>query len=120
MKFSKVLASVMAMLLICGPVFADNINWTIRSEHPNVVSLEFYSQEANRAWPGDGEVYMLDDSDNHSFNLQCSSGEQICYGAWVRGNSDTYWGVGLNNSNRCTDCCYTCGRGDTGLRILNN
>mgnify|MGYP000216618124 CR=1 FL=1 len=120
MKLSNILAGAVALLMMCGPVFADSLKWTVRSEHPNIVSLEFYSQDYNRAWPGDGEVYLLKDYDSHSYNLECSSGEQICYGAWVRGESESYWGVGMNDVSGCTDCCYTCGQGDTGLRILNN
>ncbi len=102
-----------------GPVSADNLRWTIRSDYPHIVSLEFYSQDYSRAWPGDGEVYILNDYDVHEYNLSCETGETICYGAWVRGNSNRYWGVGLDNSQGCNDCCYTCGYGDTALRILN-
>ncbi|TLP58450.1 hypothetical protein FEE96_18635 [Parasedimentitalea maritima] len=116
----KLISWIVLTLALAGPAIADNLNWRIRSEHPNVVSLEFYSQDYSRAWPGDGEVYILDDYDTHSYNLQCQSGETICYGAWVRGDSDSYWGVGLNDANGCSDCCYTCGQGDTDLRILNN
>ena len=47
-----------------------------------------------------------------SLYLECETGEQICYGAWARGNSNTYWGVGMNNSQRCSNCCGICGRGD--------
>jgi len=88
---------------------ADNLQWVVQSDHPNVVSLEFYSQDYDRAWPGGGEVYILDDWNAQSYNLQCSSGELICYGAWVRGDSSQYWGVGMDNSQYCSDCCYYCG-----------
>jgi hypothetical protein len=102
-----------------GPVGADNLKWTIRSDYPHIVSLEFYSQDYSRAWPGDGQVYILDDYEAREYNLSCETGETICYGAWVRGDSNKYWGVGLDNSQSCNDCCYTCGYGDTALRILN-
>ena len=107
-----VLVGVMAM--VAGKAQADNLVWSIKSDHPNVVSLEFY----NRAWPGGGEVYILDDWDPKSFNLQCSSGELICYGAWVRGDSNTYWGVGIDNSQYCSDCCYYCGEPTAPITLL--
>lgn len=117
----KFLAFCVAVLTVgtVAPVAADSLKWTIRSDYPHIVSLEFYSQDYNRAWPGDGEVYILDDYNQKVYNLNCSTGESICFGAWVRGNSEKYWGVGLNNSQRCSDCCYTCGYGDTDLRILH-
>lgn len=120
MKYTKTVIVAALAVLLAGAAVADSLKWTVRSEHPNVVSLEFYSQDYNRSWPGDGEVYILDDYDTHSYNLECRSGEKICYGAWVRGDSDSYWGVGLNDASGCDDCCYTCGQGDTDLRILNN
>jgi len=101
-----------AIMLMPNLALADQLRWTITSYHPNVVSLEFYSQSYNRAWPGDGQVYLLDDSAAHSYNLECSPGEQVCYGAWVRNASSTYWGVGMNDTQRCSDCCAICGDGD--------
>lgn len=111
-------ALVGIMAMVAGKAQADNLVWSIKSDHPNVVSLEFYSQDYNRAWPGGGEVYILDDWDPKSFNLQCSTGELICYGAWVRGDSNTYWGVGIDNSQYCSDCCYYCGEPTDPITLL--
>lgn len=91
---------------------ADSLRWFIKSDYQYTVSLEFYSQRYNRAWPGNGQVYVINDYNNHEYNLECETGEQICYGAWARGDSNTYWGVGMNNSQRCSNCCGICGRGD--------
>lgn len=98
---------------------AETLTWTIRSEHPKVISLEFYSQSRKAAWPGDNEVYVIKDYDDHTYNLSCRSGESICYGAWVRNRKRTYWGVGANNRNRCKTCCYTCNGGETRVIVLN-
>ncbi len=117
-KTLAMVALVGAMALTATAAKADNIVWSIQSEHPNIVSLEFYSQDYNRAWPGGGEVYILDDWDAKSFNLQCSTGELICYGAWVRGDSSTYWGVGIDDSQYCSDCCYYCGERTDPITLL--
>ncbi len=119
MKGLALLAVVAATFGAVEAAKADSLKWTIRSDYPHIVSLEFYSQDYRRAWPGDGQVYIVDDYDVREYSLSCETGETICYGAWVRGDSNKYWGVGLNNSQRCNDCCYTCGYGDTDLRILN-
>ncbi len=114
----RFLLGILLTGFLASTAFADTLLMSVESRHPNVVSLEFYSQDYNRAWPGNGKVYILDDSQTHSYNLECSTGEKICYGAWVRGDSDTYWGVGMNNSQYCEDCCYTCGGGSTPTRVL--
>lgn len=106
-------AAAMAGLAAAAPAQAGSLVWTISSDHPNQVSLEFYSQDYSRAWPGGGQVYVIDDWDAHTYNLECQNGELICYGAWVRGDASTYWGVGLDNSYPCSDCCATCGAGPT-------
>ena len=38
---------------------------------------------------------------------------RICYGAWIQGDQNTYWGVGPDNSQKCENCCYTCTGGET-------
>ncbi len=106
-------------ILITTPAGADQFLMSVQSYHPNIVSLEFYSQNYNRSWLGDGDVYLLKDSEVHEYNLSCETGETICYGAWVRGQSESYWGVGMNDSNRCTSCCFVCGDGYSKVQVLN-
>ena len=114
MKFSQFAAvAVVAGIAAVAPAQAGQLVWKITSDHPNIVSLEFYSQDYNRSWPGGGEVYVIDDWNQHTYNLNCNNGELICYGAWVRNDSNTYWGVGYNDSSYCADCCATCGAGPT-------
>ncbi len=43
---------VAAASLLTTQASAAELVWRIQSEHPNRVSLEFYSQDRNRAWPG--------------------------------------------------------------------
>jgi hypothetical protein len=97
---------------------AESMTWKFRSYHKNIVNVELYSQNRRHIWPGGGEVYSLRDFDVHNVNITCVSGERICYGAWVRGNDRTYWGVGTNQRHRCEKCCYTCG-GTTPVINLN-
>ena len=95
------------------------LTWSFRNNHENRVQLEFYSQNRDIAWPGGGEAYVLDDYDLHTFRLNCWEGEKICYGAWLDGDSDTYWGVGIDDKHGCEDCCVTCETADAGTRNLD-
>lgn len=101
------------------PSAAETLTWYVQSEHPNVVSLEFYSSDRDVAWPGGGEVYLLDDWDVQTYTLECNRGEQICFGAWVRGSDNEYWGVGLDGEQGCDSCCYVCDGGETEIEVLS-
>jgi len=104
-----------------GPSIASaaKLTWHVRSEHSKVTSLEFYSQDRDYVWPANGEVYVIDDYDTHTYTLSCNEGEKICYGAWIRNNSDSYWGSGYNGEQACENCCFTCGAGETPTMVLN-
>lgn len=90
---------------------AQNIVFPVRSDYPYRVQISFYSETRNWEWPGGGQAYDLNDAEVHSFNLNCQSGEKICYGAWVTGNAQKFWGVGYQRRQSCNACCYVCGAG---------
>jgi hypothetical protein len=73
---------------------AQEITFQINNEHRSDIQIEFYSQDRNHAWPGGNQAYNLDSGDSNSYKLACRRGEKICYGAWIKGNANTYWGVG--------------------------
>jgi hypothetical protein len=74
------------------------------------VELSFYSSDRSYAWPGGNQIYLLADSDAHTYRLNCRyPREKICYGAWRRGNARVYWGVGYGGQQGCSSCCMTCG-----------
>ncbi|WP_377294992.1 hypothetical protein [Rhizobium sp. SG2393] len=96
-----------------GAAGAAEVTFMMRNSHPNALEVELYSQDRNHVWPGNGEVYYLDDGETKQIPLSCDEGEKICYGAWVSGDKGTYWGTGPNNGEHCEDCCYTCTGGET-------
>lgn len=98
---------------IAGRAGAEEVTFVIRNSHPYAVYVELYSDDRNHVWPGGGDAYYLDDGGTWNLALSCRSGERICYGAWVAGDEDTFWGVGPENRVSCTDCCYDCEGGET-------
>jgi hypothetical protein len=112
-------ATAAAVLLLAGMALAAaradaaTLKWRFTSHHEYIVQLEFYSQARNHIWPGNDQAYELRDSKAHTFTLSCQSGEKICYGAWVKGDTDEYWGVGPDDEESCDDCCAVCGSGET-------
>jgi len=120
-RFIPLLALIVMSFLLADirAASADGMTWNVRNEHPNAIALEFYSEDGTAAWPGDGEVFLLEDENDHAFPLQCEAGETICYGAWVRGDATRYWGTGKGAEQSCEQCCYVCDGGETPLIVIS-
>lgn len=90
------------------------------SEHPNKLEVVVYSSDRRgHQWPVPGKVFVLDTDEVTKFKVGCLGGEKVCYGAWVSGDSSTYWGVGRGNKRGCSKCCYTCDGGETPIISLD-
>jgi len=107
------LALAITLLGSAVPALAADVSFIMKNDHPNAVEVELYSQDRKHVWPGGNQVYYLDDGESKQIQLSCQQGEKICYGAWVSGDKETYWGTGPNNKEACEDCCYTCEGGET-------
>ncbi|SRR5260370_20813223 len=103
-----------------GIAVAEDETFRVKSMAEKNVQIEFFSEDRHHIWPGNGRAYDLNDYNEHDFRLNCVNGEKICYGAWIRSNSNTYWGSGANGSAGCTDCCVACAGGHTREIILRD
>jgi hypothetical protein len=97
----------------------NQIMFVVKSEHPRVVDIAFYSDQRRHAWPGFDRVYTIRDYKVHNYVLNCTPGEKICYGAGVRNNYRQYWGVGVGRKHRCGTCCFVCDGKRTRQIVLN-
>ncbi len=104
--------------VFAGSASAESLVVRMESEHPNSVAVMFYSTSRDHIWPDNKDVFLIDDDGVHTYPLQCKTGEQICYGAWVRGDEKSFWGVGPDNKQECTDCCFQCEGGETNIISL--
>lgn len=82
-----------------------NMTWTFRDTcndgyGPNV---GLYDETASLSW---GPYFLQSYNVDLSQAIQCTSGHQICWGAWM---GSTYWGCGQDCAYSCADCCYACG-----------
>jgi hypothetical protein len=86
------------------------IIFNVTNNHPNSVEMVFHSAtDKSRVWPGGGQVYVIRDSNVHTYKLSCTRGENICYGAWGEGNPlSSYWGTGYKGREPCQNCCVSC------------
>jgi hypothetical protein len=89
---------------------SDTITFELTNRTANEIEITFYSSDRQAQWPTSGNAYFLSPGATASYPLQCNfSGETVCYGAWPRGSAGAGgWGVGLNQSIGCNDCCVKC------------
>lgn len=115
--YPRAILSILLAALPCigtpNAAAAEEITFVIRNSHPYALYVELFSDDRNHSWPGGGDAYYLDDGGTWDITLSCRSGERICFGAWVDGDEDTFWGVGPDNRATCRDCCYDCEGGET-------
>lgn len=103
----------LSAFVFAGSTLAADVTFVMKNNHPNAVEVELYSQDRDHVWPGGNKVYYLDDGETKEIPLACEEGETICYGAWLSGDRQSYWGTGPDNAESCEDCCYVCGDGET-------
>ncbi len=90
--------------------FGPNIAvFKISNSYKYLVHVRFYSQRRSHEWPGNGQVWVMNDSKLHTFRLACKPGEKICFGAWAPPGANPNWGVGTSNRKSCQGCCIFCG-----------
>jgi hypothetical protein len=109
----KRMALAVAIAGLAAPAVAGEVTFVMNNHHPNAVEVQLYSQDRDHVWPGPDEVYLLDDGETKTMSLSCEDGEGICYGAWIVGDQNTFWGVGPGATQSCDNCCYTCQGGNT-------
>ena len=64
---------------------------------------------SSRRHPGGNQVLVTRELGQAGITrISCQAGTNICYGGRVRGTSN-YFGVGVDGSEGCTDCCTPCG-----------
>lgn len=67
---SGFIAAALALLIVAG-AHAASLDFLIKSNHSHIVSVEFYSQDSDTSWPGDGKAFLIKDDEVHRFPLEC-------------------------------------------------
>jgi len=71
------------------------------------------SQLTGSVWPGNSQVYTAPSDGTIEVDLSCQRGTFICMGAAPRPTNGLYWGIGLDGTESCADCCLSCGASST-------
>ena len=82
--------------------------------------------QQSAAWPSRDLIYSNEytsDGGPTIFDgvLNCTAGYTVCYGARPLNEGGFYWGVDIDGSKDCDNCCTTCpasGRGELSRRLI--
>ena len=84
------------------------------------VRLRLYDEDDWLVWPAPvGNYYTLAAGASGNATISCTTGNLVCYGADQPAHS-IYWGVALDDSETCTDCCFTCAAGTVTRTLVCN
>jgi hypothetical protein len=73
----------------------------------DVINYRFFDETANLLYDNAGQPWSVTNGNTDTRSLYCTPGDNICFG----GQEATllgYWGVDVDNTQTCTNCCVTC------------
>jgi len=108
--------------MVAFPQVADAKNYLFRFRNTSgsPLQVQLYADSRDNIWPSANETWVYPaDGRIYVNGISCHRGEMICFGAWIEGRSDFYWGTGRGKQNRCDSCCYRCSGQQTEIINLN-
>ena len=100
------------------PQAQSTITFNITDGCNNGVSIDykFYDVTNNLVWPSATSHYFTSAFNaTYRHDLLCSTNAKVCYGAR---SSTGYWGIDVDGSKSCSDCCIFCTQGNSLSRRL--
>jgi len=100
----------------CSPVMTFLL--TDDCDDGSNILWKLFSDDREWTWPEGDEVYTSPGLDYDDLRaITCEPDETICFGAETESGGLVY-GVGLDFSAQCDDCCYTCESREVDLGYL--
>lgn len=100
------------------PATQSTITFNITDGCNNGTSIDykFYDVTNNLVWPSATDHYYTSAYNaTYTHNLLCSTNAKVCYGARSNG---IFWGIDVDGSKSCSDCCIFCTQGNSLSRRL--
>lgn len=72
------------------------------------IQVRLFDPANHRVWPGTSESFTAGAGGTVDVSIGCEEGARICYGAQPDPPDGRVWGVGIDGSRTCTDCCVVC------------
>ncbi len=89
----------------CSPIMSWRL--TDACDDQGDIAWKLFSQDRDWTWPSGSDVYWTTGFDFDSLEaIVCERGELVCFGG--ESESGLEYGVGLDGTSSCDDCCYEC------------
>jgi hypothetical protein len=99
---------------------ARDLLFRFRNMSGTPLQVQLYADGRKNVWPSANMTWVLPPDRRIYVNpISCQRGESICFGAWINGRTDFYWGTGKNKQNHCVRCCYRCTGRQTEIIVFN-
>lgn len=89
-----------------------NMTWNVgaNSSCGYVIYWRLFDRALDWYWPNASTVWVMNyNNTTYTETISCTTGDQILFGASESSSSDTYyWGAGINGTEACASCAYTC------------
>jgi hypothetical protein len=91
----------------CTPGGNATFTWTITDGCIDGLGIyvRFFDETNNLVFPNSSQAYVINSGRTSTIRLSAKRGAKICYGAEPFDRDGTYWGVSLDNTEGCTNCC---------------
>ncbi len=105
------------------PPSKSTMTWQLEvaSGCPLPIYFRMFDPSLDWYWPNASTVYyMYTTGQVYAQAISCTTGDKIAYGASETSNSDApyYWGIGINGTESCASCAYTCANVTTPVQLL--
>ena len=96
-----------------GPdTVSSGLRVSLGSTCSDTIHLRFFEDRndvtsSSAQWPGGGRVYVVREGESYQQSLGCTPGYKVCWGA-RNTRTNSYWGIDIDASKGCENCCTTC------------
>jgi hypothetical protein len=96
----------------------SRIVWRFTNISGAPLQYRFYAFNRRYYWPAANRAFLLFNGTSRSTAISCIRGEKVCYGAWVAGQPQIFYGRGSTGIPGCIGCCYICNGAVTKVFVL--
>jgi hypothetical protein len=87
----------------------STFSWTFTNQCLDGENIQFkvFDQNAKLVWPTPPNVYLSSPGATNTDAFLCTIGNKICFGG-DQPQHNLSWGIGINGTQACSNCCYVC------------
>lgn len=96
------------------------MSWTMTDacDDREGIRLRFYTSDRALVWPNARQQdYLLGRGGTRRFELSVTPGSNVCYGGKPDRATAESWGLGIDGTKACKDCCYSGTTSDVRLQL---